>query len=191
MRKAISLRVVVALLAAVFLTNCAFLKENRESIVDVGKAGAVVLSADDLAVEMANYIAGDDIAIKALLMPGGPVDYGLRVADFIKGNLDLPVVEVVIAYPEYLATFKAKMMEGRAVLLDYSMRSKKPIPRNIVVMWANGSDAMRLTDKAKKLHDKTIKISRLYESVAPWARLGARLAGIPLVQTFSQHEMNS
>lgn len=176
-RYAFALSVIFSLFT---ISGCAFLEANKQNIMDAGKAGAVVLSADELAGEIADYIAGDGVAINAMLQANGPVDYGLRTADFIKGNLDLPVIDVVLEYPEYLAEFKSKMLEGEAVLLDYAKRSTKPIPDNIQIMWANGRDAMRLFDKAQELHDRTIKLSRIYETVKPYAALGFRLGGIPL-----------
>jgi hypothetical protein len=180
MRRAHRLRIAAVLFIAVFLSSCAFLQKNKDLILDIGKTGVIVLSADDLAIQIADYIAGDGIAINGLLLPDGPVDYGLRVADFMKGNLNLPAIDVALQYPQYLADFKAKMLEGQAVLIAYAIRSGKPIPQTIQVMWGNGLDAIRLFDKAKEFHDRTLKLSILYETLKPYALLGLKLGGVPI-----------
>ena len=190
MRRTHRLRIAAVLFIAVFLSSCAFLQKNKDLILDIGKTGVIVLSADDLAVQIADYIAGDEIAIDGMLLPDGPIDYGLRVAHFMKGNLNLPAIDVALQYPQYLADFKAKMLEGQAVLIAYAIRSGKPIPQNIQIMWGNGLDAIRLFDKAKELHDRTLKLSILYETLKPYALLGLKLGGvhIPIKGTVQQHQ---
>ena len=81
-------------------TSCAFIKNNLDSIASAGKTGAIVIKSEDLANELIAYIGADKKASDLLLADDGPMAYALDVAEFFKGNLEVPILEILEEYPD-------------------------------------------------------------------------------------------
>jgi len=159
-----------AALAIILLSGCSALSGFVEPVQNIAKAGTLVVSAEDLAVELDQYIDGDETAEAGLYSDDGPVIMALQLSEFLKGNLDVPVLDLIKTAPEFLDEFKPKMREGRLIVLEYAERTGKPVPENIIKMWADGSVVIASVDKAILTNNRLIKAKSIYETVKPLAK---------------------
>lgn len=158
-------------LCLTLLVGCQDLKDFVAPATVVTKAATLAVSAEDLAVELDQYIDGDEKATAVLYADDGPVEMAIELSGFLQGKLDVPIIDLVKVSPDFLDEFKPKMAEGKAAVIEYSERTDKPIPENIVNMWRDGAEVIGIVDKAIASNDRLKKAKLIYDSVKPLAKL--------------------
>ncbi len=171
----IKTKVTITTLLSITIASCAFFDQNKKELIAVAKTGAIILQSDDIAKQLEIYIANDTIATDGLMQNGGPVEYALEMAAIFKGDLDVPILDMIEQYPEKLTEFKTQMLAGRDIVVDYSNRTGKPIPINLRYFWVNGEDAIQIFDLVLEQHDNSFVLREIYTIIKPYALLGLKL----------------
>lgn len=171
---------IIAITACLLLSSCALFDSFKGTAETVGKAAGIINNSDALTLSLVNYIDGDEVATRALLLDDGPADYALQVVDMLTGELDVPIVEIIKtnaldcplqnAVP-CLSEFKPRMEAGRAAVLEYRERTGKPVPAEIQQMWIDGAVVVSRVESAIKANDRLMKAKEVYDTMKPIAGL--------------------
>jgi len=139
---------------------------DKDTAIDAVKGGSAVAEAKDMHDEIMAYLNGDEIATKAL---SEPVAFFKVGADFLEGKLDVPVLDIFEAQPDYVEDVPVQWGAGKAVLNEYAERTNQPIPASIMAWIGNAEAGWEVVKKAASVQDKIVKAVELYKIVKPFA----------------------
>jgi len=140
---------------------------GKETLIDSTKGVTAIAEADEIYEKIAAYLGDDIDAMREMREPAAFFKKGV---DFIGGDLDVPLANIVMAQPDYVNDIESQWATGISVLEKYSQESGQPIPQDIIA-WKDSAEAgWKVAQNAAEVQEKVEKAVTLFKMVRPFAR---------------------